>query len=484
MGCCQDGFTGGGGGGGGLTGVLTPGVLPVATAPSVLGDSIARQAGGVFIVTGNLSVSGLAGVGTRILGVTAAGVIVPVAGVPSGAGAVNEVAVWGSATNIGSYAAFTFNGATLGVTGTLAVAGAATVSTTLTVTGNTRVIANLGVGGVPGTDFHVGKAINGGTVQGWVENTSNTVNSDAKFAVITGGATGGDPYYTAEISGGQKYAWGADKSDSSAWVLSCSALPGTTNAMRVSSAGAVTHPFTLGVTGVITAGSDLNSVVSLPASDISWRLQNTDNTSGSSTARLMIGTGGASSGDPVVRWDITGVTTWVAGPDNSVSGDPWVLAASGALGTSNVLSITTAGVVTLATVVFGAGSPLSNYVTTTFSVTLGGCTTAPAVTVRATRIGDIVQMVIPQAQGISNAANLDFNGFPAAWRPVSGTQEIQGVDVFNNGVQLPGSIIASGGSGIWTLKFKATFTSAYASAFIPTGTKGTATDFSFSYSLQ
>ncbi|OGT44272.1 MAG: hypothetical protein A3F13_02580 [Gammaproteobacteria bacterium RIFCSPHIGHO2_12_FULL_40_19] len=67
--------------------------------------------------------------------------------------------------------------------------------------------------------------------------------------------------------------------------------------------------------------------------------------SASSSALLNITVGGTSADDAYQTFTVSGVTTWAQGIDNSVTGDPYVLAASSALGTTNVVSASTAGVI-------------------------------------------------------------------------------------------------------------------------------------------
>lgn len=76
--------------------------------------------------------------------------------------------------------------------------------------------------------------------------------------------------------------------------------------------------------------------------DISMNVINTSNTS-SSTATSLVQVGGSTAADPMSQWIINGVTTFTAGLDNSDS-DAWVLAASNALGTTNVIRASTTGV--------------------------------------------------------------------------------------------------------------------------------------------
>lgn len=70
--------------------------------------------------------------------------------------------------------------------------------------------------------------------------------------------------------------------------------------------------------------------------------QNKSNTA-SSQAAIKAVVAGSTADDAYYQSTVNGVTTWTWGIDNSVSGDPFVLAASAALGTTDVLSITTGG---------------------------------------------------------------------------------------------------------------------------------------------
>lgn len=71
-------------------------------------------------------------------------------------------------------------------------------------------------------------------------------------------------------------------------------------------------------------------------------ISNTDNTNTSSIGLLQTTTGGASAGDPFHTFTITGATSFSLGLDNSAS-DAFVISASTALGTTNVMSVSTAG---------------------------------------------------------------------------------------------------------------------------------------------
>ncbi len=74
-------------------------------------------------------------------------------------------------------------------------------------------------------------------------------------------------------------------------------------------------------------------------------VSNTNNSNVASNATLLVSTGGASAGDAKTVYNVTGATDWATGVDNSAS-DSYVISASAALGTSNVLSLATTGVST------------------------------------------------------------------------------------------------------------------------------------------
>lgn len=76
----------------------------------------------------------------------------------------------------------------------------------------------------------------------WINqnNSSGTVGSRA--VVQCGGSSAGDAFYSAIVNGVTTWSWGADNSDSDAFVLSASATLGTTNVMRASTTGAINKP--------------------------------------------------------------------------------------------------------------------------------------------------------------------------------------------------------------------------------------------------
>lgn len=94
----------------------------------------------------------------------------------------------------------------------------------------------------------------------------------------------------------------------------------------------------------INASGDFNRTQSVD-SVILVDCNNTANTSGASS-RVRSIVGGSSASDPVFQWVVTGITSWYAGIDNSVS-DQFVIASDTIGGASDWLKITTAGAVTI-----------------------------------------------------------------------------------------------------------------------------------------
>lgn len=120
----------------------------------------------------------------------------------------------------------------------------------------------------------------------------------------------------------------------------------------VATAGAVSAGTTVtGGTGVVATtggvtvnGGDIINAHSDAGTDVTIEVTNSDNTNGASRAGLEVAVGGASSGDPYVSFQISGVgaSTMTMGLDNSDS-DKFVISNSAAVGTSNALTLTQAG---------------------------------------------------------------------------------------------------------------------------------------------
>jgi len=100
----------------------------------------------------------------------------------------------------------------------------------------------------------------------------------------------------------------------------------------------------LTVTGLTTANTALDVTAATAGAKLTSRLSNTSNTA-SSDARQLVLVAGSSAGDALTEYQVSAITSWSVGVDNSAT-DNFVIAASSTLGTSNALSITTAGAAT------------------------------------------------------------------------------------------------------------------------------------------
>lgn len=92
------------------------------------------------------------------------------------------------------------------------------------------------------------------------------------------------------------------------------------------------------------SGGTITESAAVVGGYVSANVINTDNTNAASGAYAYIKTGGASAGDPSVIFNVNGATDWALGIDNSDS-DAFVLSVGTALGTGNVLRMSTAGLV-------------------------------------------------------------------------------------------------------------------------------------------
>lgn len=101
---------------------------------------------------------------------------------------------------------------------------------------------------------------------------------------------------------------------------------------------------TLGVsayTGTHVINGNLSQTFPTAASNSVHTITHSDNTSGSSHALHQVTVGGTSGGDPYTNYSIPGGTSWSVGADNSAS-DAFKVSNGGTLGSTDLLTITTA----------------------------------------------------------------------------------------------------------------------------------------------
>lgn len=177
-------------------------------------------------------------------------------------------------------------------------------------------------------DLTLSRSSAGGTVLQTIANTNTAGSSAARLLLSTAAITAGDPFLTFTVTGGLSWSLGADASlNDGYFVLSNSAALGTTDVLKISN------------TGLMVFTGDIGADQSASGQDTYIYAKNT-NTGASSSASFYLEVDPASTGDPSILFSTTGTTNWRVGIDNNAS-DAFVLSASTALGTSNVISIAT-----------------------------------------------------------------------------------------------------------------------------------------------
>lgn len=175
---------------------------------------------------------------------------------------------------------------------------------------------------------------------------SNTA-SHATLRAQVGGSSGGDPRVHWSIDGvGVNWVAGIDNSDSDTWKLDRATTLGGNTYFSISAAGAVTLGNSSDSAVFTISGNNSALTRSSASNTVRFDVVQTDNSNSTSHAMLFAGVGGASAGDPFVRYEISGVTNWVHGADNSDS-DAWVLGPGTTPGGSNYVKVTTGGQVIL-----------------------------------------------------------------------------------------------------------------------------------------
>lgn len=167
----------------------------------------------------------------------------------------------------------------------------------------------------------------------------------------------GDLKWNATIASTKAWSWGIDNSDSDAWVLSENPSLGSSN--RIRTVGSLVELLTTAKAtangwyikgGSASYGSDTAGVLL----DMAFDTADTDlainaihsATTGAGNAVFTLSTHPSGTGDPQVHFRISGTQSWRVGVDNSAS-DAFIISRGSALGTNNVLSISTGDVITL-----------------------------------------------------------------------------------------------------------------------------------------
>lgn len=108
--------------------------------------------------------------------------------------------------------------------------------------GNVFTISTAGAVSCIGGNFDTTRSASGADVSVTASNTSNTASSTATLYATVAGTSANDPRTQYAVGATTTWTQGIDNSDSDAFVTSASTALGTTNVMRMSTAGEVTSP--------------------------------------------------------------------------------------------------------------------------------------------------------------------------------------------------------------------------------------------------
>lgn len=147
--------------------------------------------------------------------------------------------------------------------------------------------------------------------------------------------------------------------------------------------------------------------LSSAGNDVHYEATNSDNTNSASRAGLELAVGGSSAGDPYINFLVSGAGVYTLGIDNSAS-DNFVLAASTALGTSDIVTISSSGAFTTAAGITATTGNISSSAgsisaATTITATLGDITATNGNFVGSTS-GTGISLNSPSTSGVASGA--------------------------------------------------------------------------------
>ena len=218
---------------------------------------------------------------------------------------------------------------------TLTVGGTLAATTDLTVGGNASITGTLSVTGTSAfSDTITLLKSSSSTVLASITNSASTSAAHAELLLQASSATGGDPFvlWHTDSTG---WAAGIDNSDSDKWKLSqANSLSGTVFAITIDTSSNTVFGGDVSVSRDNSGGTVLGTV------------SNSNNANAASHAQILASVGGASAGDPSLRFNVSGVVDWTLGADNSDS-DSFKISKSTALGTNDYLIVDTSGGVSI-----------------------------------------------------------------------------------------------------------------------------------------
>lgn len=208
------------------------------------------------------------------------------------------------------------------------IAASAALGTT-----NVMTIATGGAVSIILADLDVTRSSSGASVISTISNTSNSAGSNAINQITIGGSSANQAITTYTTTGVTNWTVGVDATRSSRFGINNSSVLSSLNCISITP---TTNQVSLelgnfDITHASSGGVLLNTI------------SNTSNTAGSGV-NFQATVAGASGGDAQSTYTVSGVTNWSVGVDNSDS-DAFVIAASSALGSTNVIRAATSGII-------------------------------------------------------------------------------------------------------------------------------------------
>ncbi len=219
--------------------------------------------------------------------------------------------------------------------------------------------STTGICGFTGTAFTATAATNHALIVGG--STSSTLSNVGPTAtagqVLQSAGSSADPAFSTATFPATATGTGTLlRADGTNWAATTSTYPNTNAAstlLYASSTNVMAALPTANNSALVTDASGVPSLGTSLTNDFTYTsstagttrtltTSNTNNSNTASQALIQTTTGGASAGDPFHTFTITGATSFSLGLDNSAS-DAFVIAASTALGTTNVMSVATSG---------------------------------------------------------------------------------------------------------------------------------------------
>lgn len=188
----------------------------------------------------------------------------------------------------------------------------------------------------------------------------SNVGKGTTGTILQGAGTGSSPSFSTATYPSIATGTGTIlRADGTNWAATTSTYPNTnavSTLLYASSANVMGALATANSSMLVTSSSGVPSLattlagsfsfaVSSSGANVTTTTSNTSNTA-SSNALQQVTVAGTSAGDAFTTYTVTGTTNWSVGTDNSVTGDPFVISASTALGTTNIMSALTSGEIT------------------------------------------------------------------------------------------------------------------------------------------